>query len=99
MKGSSPTIEVLSTGATVSTRQSNDLLPYISKLRRFFTRLPNKVAEMSPRIMTVPFVDVECITKTMIKVDKQICTIRYTMILILEIDEHRYDIKAQRRTC
>ena len=70
IKGHAPTIEVLSIGATVSTRQSNDLLPYMPKLRKFFTCLPNKVAEMSVKIMKIPLVDVECVTRTIVKVGK-----------------------------
>ena len=67
-KGAMPLLDILTVGSTVSTRQSNDLLPYIPKLRTFFTQLPKTGAEMSIRRVKVPLADVECFTKTVLKV-------------------------------
>ncbi|MCJ1281219.1 hypothetical protein MMC26_000537 [Xylographa opegraphella] len=68
-KGSAPTIEVLSFGATTSTRRSEDLLPYLPDFRQFFTRLPKTPAEMSLKPIRVSLLDVECLSKTVAKVN------------------------------
>lgn len=67
-KGPMPTVDVLSIGATVSTRQSSDLLPYMAEMKKFFAPLPKTVAEMTLRPMNVPLTDVETVTKTVVKV-------------------------------
>ena len=67
-KGLAPTIEVLSFGATTSTRRSEDLLPYLPGFRQFYTRLPKTPAEMSIKSIKVSLLDVECLTKTLAKV-------------------------------
>ncbi|MCJ1414142.1 hypothetical protein MMC32_000467 [Xylographa parallela] len=68
-KGLAPTIEVLSFGATTSTRRSEDLLPYLPGFRQFYTRLPKTPAEMSIKSIKVSLLDVECLTKTLAKVN------------------------------
>lgn len=67
-KGPNPSLLVLSVGAITSTRQSNDMLPYIPALRGFFSPLPKSAAQMALKAAQVPLSDVEAITDTMIKV-------------------------------
>ena len=67
-KGPDPTLEVLSIAATTSTRQSNEILPYIPPLRKFFSPLPHSAAQMSLKVVKVPLSAIEAITDTMIKV-------------------------------
>ncbi|MCJ1477206.1 hypothetical protein MMC13_005877 [Lambiella insularis] len=68
VRGSPPIIEVLSIGATTSTRRSEDLLPYLPNFRRFYTRLPQSAAEMTLKPTKVPLHDLECVTKTIINI-------------------------------
>ena len=67
-KGLAPAIEVLSLGRKNRSREANDLLPYIPKFKTFFSSLPKEVAEMEFRTLRVPLSDVDCITKTTVKV-------------------------------
>ena len=68
-KGSPPTIEVLSVGTITSTRRSEDLLPCLPDFRKFFVRLPKTAAEMSLKPTKVSLLDVECVTKSLMKVN------------------------------
>ena len=67
-RGSSVTIEMLSMGSSIATRQSSDLLPFVPKFKQFFTALPRTPAEMNLKTIRIPLSDIECITKTMVKV-------------------------------
>ena len=66
-KGPTPTVDVLTTGAIVSTRQSNDLLPFVPKLRKFLTPFPKSKAQASVRMLKVPLADLDCITNSMMR--------------------------------
>lgn len=68
IKGPPPVVEVLSIGATVAVRQSNDLLPYGPKFRKLFIGLPKSAPEMSLKALKIPLVDIESIIKTVVKV-------------------------------
>ena len=59
---------MLSVQSKVQVRQSSDLLPYIQELRPFFVPIPSNVSEMDLKILKIPLSDVECITKTVVKV-------------------------------
>ncbi len=48
--------------------QLSDLLPNLPIFRRFFTNLPRSAAEVSVKQATVLFTDIECVTKTIVKV-------------------------------
>ena len=70
-KGLAPTIEVLSLGRKNRSREANDLLPFIPKFKAYFSSLPKEVAEMELRTLRVPLSDVDCITRTTVKVGFQ----------------------------
>ena len=61
-------VELLSIGATVSTRQSSDLVPYLPRFRRFFAPLPKTAAQMALKTMRIAVTDILCVTRTIIKV-------------------------------
>ena len=64
-----PTVEVLSIGRKNMSRKASDLLPYLPRFRKLFTGLPQSVAEMESRITQVALGDIDCITRTMVKID------------------------------
>ncbi|KAL8830040.1 MAG: hypothetical protein Q9191_001657 [Dirinaria sp. TL-2023a] len=68
-KGMAPTVEVLSIGRKNMSRSASDLLPCLPKFRCFFAALPQSIAEMDLRLCQVALGDLDCITKTMVKVD------------------------------
>ncbi|KAI9871999.1 MAG: hypothetical protein M1830_002179 [Pleopsidium flavum] len=68
-KGLAPTVLVLEIGSSSAKRQASDLLPYLPEFRRLFTRLPNKASEMKLRAASIPLSNVECVTRTVIKID------------------------------
>ena len=67
-RGPLPTLEVLSIGSITPIRTSSDLLPYVPRFRKFFTDLPQTVSQMNLKAMKVPITEIECVTKTMVKV-------------------------------
>lgn len=66
-KGPNPRVEVLSIGPKNPTRQPNDLLPYISQFKRFFTGLATEKDEMELKILKIPVSEIDSITKTTVK--------------------------------
>lgn len=68
-RGFAPTIELLSLSRLDAGREASDILPYLPNLRRFFAPLPHKIVEMQMRAVRVPLTDIECFTRTVIKVD------------------------------
>lgn len=67
-RGLAPAVEVLSIGSTTGSRQSDDILPYLPKFRNRFGGLPTIAEEMKLKAMSIPLSDIECITKTTVKV-------------------------------
>ena len=67
-RGPAPTLEVLSVQSKAPARQSSDLLPYIQEFRPLFAPLPSNAGDMDLKVLKVPLSDVECITKTVVKV-------------------------------
>lgn len=61
-------IEVLSLGQKNRSHESSDRLPYLPHFKSYFPSLPKKIAEMEMKIMKIPLSDVECVTKTSVKV-------------------------------
>ena len=61
-------MEVLSIGSTTGNRQSDHILPYLPKFRNRFGGLPTIAEEITLKAMSIPLGDVECITKTIVKV-------------------------------
>ncbi|MCJ1261351.1 hypothetical protein MMC22_001215 [Lobaria immixta] len=70
-RGLAPTVELLSLGPKDPARQPSDLLPYLPGFRSFFTVLVKTIDEMELKVLRVPLDDVECITKTTVKVDPE----------------------------
>ncbi|KAL8656010.1 MAG: hypothetical protein Q9226_002814, partial [Calogaya cf. arnoldii] len=68
-RGPAPTIEVLSMSRRNPSPDPSDLLPYLPQFRRFFAPLPSKMAEMDIKVSKVALNDVECFTKTVVKID------------------------------
>ncbi|KAL8761930.1 MAG: hypothetical protein Q9184_001999 [Pyrenodesmia sp. 2 TL-2023] len=68
-RGFAPTVELLSLSRMNATRETSDLLPYLPKLRKFFTSLPNKVAETEMKVIRIPLTDIESCTRTIVKID------------------------------
>lgn len=67
-RGPAPTIEVLSMSRRNPSPDPSDLLPYLPKFRRFFAPLPSTMAEIDLEVLKVALNDVECFTKTLVKV-------------------------------
>lgn len=61
-------VDLLSLARTNASRNSSDLLPYVRQCRGFFTPLPSTAAQMSLQVLKVPVNDIECVTKTVLKV-------------------------------
>jgi antiviral helicase SKI2 len=70
-RGPPPTIEVLNMGAPDPTRQPSDILPFMPQFRKFLAPLPRSTARMSLRVVKVSVADVECITKTVVRLHGQ----------------------------
>jgi antiviral helicase SKI2 len=68
VKGMRPSIQVLEITPTTDKCQLSDLMPNLPAFRRFFTSLPRSAAEVSVKQTTVLFTDIECVTKTIVKV-------------------------------
>ena len=66
-RGPNPRVEVVSIGPKNPTRHSNDLLPYVSKFKRFFTCLVIERDEMELKILKIPVSEIDCITTTSVK--------------------------------
>lgn len=67
-RGISPTVDVLSIGLRNPVRQLYDLLPFLPEFRSFLDGLPSSAAEMDLKIQKVGLNDIECVTKTLVKV-------------------------------
>jgi len=67
-KGMNPSIQVLEITPTADKSQPSDLMPNLPVFRRYFTELPQSAAEISVKQTTIPFTDIECVTKTVVKV-------------------------------
>ncbi|KAI9793449.1 MAG: hypothetical protein M1835_007248 [Candelina submexicana] len=68
-KGLAPTLQVLGFGKLNAQHHPSDLLPCLPKFRRFFTSLPQSEADMSISLSSIPLSELECVTKTIVKID------------------------------
>ncbi|KAL8812283.1 MAG: hypothetical protein Q9223_001153 [Gallowayella weberi] len=68
-RGVAATVEVLSLGRRNPHPDPSDLLPYMPRFRRFFAPLPSTMSEMDMKVSKVPLNDVECFTRTVVKLD------------------------------
>jgi antiviral helicase SKI2 len=66
-KGTAPTVQVLEI-ASNARRQPSDILPYLPEFAKLFAPLPCNLEELHLRTVLVPVSDIECITRTTIKV-------------------------------
>lgn len=67
-KGQEPRVRVLEISGNAE-RKPEDLLPYLPDFARFFRQLPKDPSKMSLRMATVPLSELECVTKSQIKVE------------------------------
>jgi antiviral helicase SKI2 len=65
--GNAPTIHVLEIRTRRDQRDSTDLLPYMSKFRTMFTKLPQSKKHISTKTVHIPVTDLECVTNTIVK--------------------------------
>lgn len=63
-----PMIDLISIGPKKPTRQPSDLLPYIRRHKDLFSPLVGSVDKMALQVLKVPLNEIDCITKTVIKV-------------------------------
>ena len=75
-KGLAPTLELLSLGARNPTRQPSDLLPYLTDFRPLFAKPPTEIAEMELKILKIPLIDIDSVTKTVVQVRAPIWYLR-----------------------
>ncbi|KAL8800342.1 MAG: hypothetical protein Q9182_005236 [Xanthomendoza sp. 2 TL-2023] len=68
-RGVAATIEVLSLGRRNPHPDPSDLLPYMPRFRKFFAPLPSTMSEMDLKVSKLPLNDVECFTRTVVKLD------------------------------
>ena len=68
-RGLNPSLEVLSMGPRNPTRQPSDLLPYLPHFRPYFSDTVKNLAEMELRVYKIPLMDIDCITKTILRVE------------------------------
>lgn len=66
-KGLEPTVQVLEVAAN-GRRQPSDILPYLPDFSKHFAPLPKKLEDLHLRAVFIPLADIECITRTTIKV-------------------------------
>jgi antiviral helicase SKI2 len=67
--GLNPKLEVLSMGPKDLTRQPSDLLPYVPQYRLYFSDLVKTIGEMELKVYKIPLADIDCITKTMVRIE------------------------------
>jgi antiviral helicase SKI2 len=65
--GSAPTIHVLEIRTRRDQRDSTDLLPYLPKYRKMFTKLPQLKKHISTKTLYIPVTDLVCVTQTIVK--------------------------------
>ncbi|EPE35389.1 P-loop containing nucleoside triphosphate hydrolase [Glarea lozoyensis ATCC 20868] len=65
--GATPTVHVLEIKSQRDQRDSTDLLPYLPKFRKSFTKLPQAKKHIATRTYQVPIGDIECLTRTVLK--------------------------------
>ncbi|OJJ46626.1 hypothetical protein ASPZODRAFT_152081 [Penicilliopsis zonata CBS 506.65] len=65
--GTTPSIQVLEIGTLSSRRHPSDILPFTPAFRHLLQPLPTRAADMTLKVCRVPIQDLECVTKTLIK--------------------------------
>ncbi|KAH6674739.1 NUC185 domain-containing protein [Halenospora varia] len=62
-----PTVHVLEIKTQRDQRDSTDLLPYLPKFRKDFTKLPQFKKNVATKTLQIPVADIECLTGTIVK--------------------------------
>ncbi|KAJ5787717.1 hypothetical protein N7457_002707 [Penicillium paradoxum] len=90
--GAAPCLQVLEIGTLSSKRHPTDILPFLPNLRPYLQSLPNRVDEMSLRVVKVPLSDVECVTNTQVKSGKPLwyLNIKREAVYWAEKELHQY---------
>lgn len=70
-KGLSPALQVLEISSG-SKRSGSDILPYLGALSHLFSPLPQSPGQMRLKAALISLSDVECVTKTMIKIPQSL---------------------------
>jgi antiviral helicase SKI2 len=65
--GPNPLLHVLEIRTQRDQRDSTDLLPYVPKYRKWFTKLPEFKKHISIKTLQIPVADLECVTNTIVK--------------------------------
>jgi antiviral helicase SKI2 len=65
--GTNPLVHVCEIRTRRDARDSTDLLPYLPKFRRLFTKLPQHKKHISIKTLQIPVADIECLTGTIVK--------------------------------
>jgi antiviral helicase SKI2 len=65
--GAAPTVHVCEIRTRRDQRDSTDLLPYLPKYRKMFTKLPQNKKQITIKTLQIPVADLECVTKTVFK--------------------------------
>ncbi|OWO98028.1 hypothetical protein B2J93_8253 [Marssonina coronariae] len=65
--GPAPTVHVLEIKTQRDQRDSTDLLPYLPKFRKLFTKLPQAKKQVQTKALQILVADVECVTNTIVK--------------------------------
>ncbi|KAJ5233054.1 hypothetical protein N7468_006010 [Penicillium chermesinum] len=66
--GPLPCMQVLEIGTLSNKRHPSDILPFLEIFRKYLQDLPSTAAQMSLKIISVPLRDLECVTKTLVKI-------------------------------
>lgn len=65
--GPSPVVHVCEIRTKRDGRDSTDLLPYLPKYRKLFTKLPQVKKHVDTKTLQIPVADIECLTGTIVK--------------------------------
>ena len=65
--GNVPTVHILELRTHRDQRDSTDLLPYLPKFRKIFTKLPKNMYKDVTKTLHIPLNDVECVTTSIVK--------------------------------
>ncbi|CAG8959845.1 hypothetical protein HYFRA_00001754 [Hymenoscyphus fraxineus] len=65
--GTAPTVHVLEIRTQRDARDSTDILPFLPKFRKSFTKLPQAKKHISTKTYQIPVADIECLTHTVVK--------------------------------
>ena len=67
--GAEPTLPILEISSNKK-RTDSDALPYLGDFAKYFTPLPNRLADMNLRVSNIRLSDVVCVTRTVIRIDQ-----------------------------